>query len=118
MEGLHGGPWGNAEEREGTEKSQQLAFSFICILMFVVEWPLVSHPLGMCSVPMTMPMVEPKCDIRLIVNHRCAARGWAGPHKAGEAAPAEHARVARSELFVTMVTIGQMGSLSLRVRKP
>lgn len=37
------------------------------------------NPLGVCSVSMTMPMAEPKCEMRLIVNHRCAARGWAGP---------------------------------------
>lgn len=36
-------------------------------------------PLGVCSVSMTMPMAKPKCEMRLIVNHRCAARGWAGP---------------------------------------
>lgn len=64
----------------------------------------------MCSVPMTMPTVQPKCEIRLIVNHRCAARGQAGPRPGGGQRQLSSQR-GSSVLFTSIVTDSPDGEI-------
>lgn len=97
---------------------RQKAFLSFCFHFGICCWTtLVYNPLGMYSVLVTMPMAEPKCEIRLIVNHRCSARGWAGPREGGKwhqlSSQQWHALCWHHDL-----TIVQIGSTPHKVWKP
>lgn len=92
---FHGALCRNPGESERRTKDKELLFYFM--LIFVAEQPLVYNPLDFCSVPVTMLMAEPKCEIRLMVNHRCAARVRVGPGNR-EVVSAEHTTVTRCAL--------------------